>query len=121
MPILASNKLDQHVIALPHCVKVYAKQSIAGSLEKSWYTSYDMSDNQRSIATAVQVALAPTSSQQQRSEAYGFLEQVKTKAAETWRDCFLLFLANNQYGPDARLFALQVLDEAIGNGSARAC
>ena len=64
------------------------------------------------ISSAVQVALSPSSSAAQRAEAYTFLEQVKNTAAQTWTECYRLFLAREQFGPEARLFALQVMDEA---------
>lgn len=68
------------------------------------------------IAAAVNVALAPTSTPEQRKEAYDFLEQVKNSAQETWSESFRLFLAKDEFGPEARLAALQIVDEAIGNG-----
>lgn len=68
------------------------------------------------IAAAVNVALAPESSQDERKGAYDFLEQVKNSSKETWTECFRLFLAKDEFAPPARLAALQVMDEAIGNG-----
>lgn len=68
------------------------------------------------IAAAVDVALAPASSPEERKGAYDFLEQVKNAAHETWTECFRLFLAKDDFGPQARLAALQVVDEAVGNG-----
>lgn len=69
------------------------------------------------IAAAVSVALAGHSTGEQRKEAFHFLEQVKSSAQETWPECLRLFLAKDEFGPEARLAALQIVDEAIGNGS----
>ena len=71
---------------------------------------------QETISSAVNLALGATSSNEQRAEAYRFLEQVKANATETWTECLKLVLANKQYSGEARHFALQVLDDALGNG-----
>ena len=76
-----------------------------------------MSSPQASIASAVSLALAGDSTQQQRQEAYTFLEQIKSRPLETYAECLKLFLANgaDAYPGEARLFCLQVVDEALGN------
>ncbi|GAA94567.1 uncharacterized protein L969DRAFT_94151 [Mixia osmundae IAM 14324] len=75
---------------------------------------------QSQIASAVRAALDPASPAQQQ-EAYAFLEQVKSAPAQTWESCFALFSATSQdgrsyaYESQARMFGLQVLDEALLN------
>ena len=70
---------------------------------------------QATIASAVSVALSPTSAAAQRQEAYTFLEQIKSSANETWSECLKLFVnLGNDYPSEARLFCLQVVDEALG-------
>lgn len=71
---------------------------------------------QETISQAVDVALGATSDQASRRQAYDFLEQVKANALETWQQCFGVFLARDTYSPQTRLFALQIVDEALGNG-----
>lgn len=69
------------------------------------------------ISSAVAYAVAPTTSQVQRNEAYQFLQQVKDAATETWTACLNLFLAQEgeagarTWSTEARMFGIQVVGE----------
>ncbi|GAA5859251.1 hypothetical protein JCM8547_008938 [Rhodosporidiobolus lusitaniae] len=75
------------------------------------------------ISSAITLALNPSPSipQQQRHEAYTFLQQVKDAASQTWDACWKLFLDGRDegvsggkgLGPEERMFALQVVGEAL--------
>lgn len=72
---------------------------------------------QESISSAVSLALASGSTQQERQSAYEFLERIKSRPLETYAECLKLFLptGTQAYPGEARLFCLQVVDEALGN------
>ncbi|KAG0654816.1 pre-tRNA nuclear export protein [Rhodotorula mucilaginosa] len=71
------------------------------------------------ISSACQVALdpSPNVAQEQRHGAYAFLQQVKDASQETWQACWKLFLEQRDGGGgasnEARMFALQVVTEAL--------
>ncbi|BGP35706.1 pre-tRNA nuclear export protein [Rhodotorula toruloides] len=75
------------------------------------------------ISAACSVALDsnPAIPQEQRHQAYTFLQQVKDAASETWQACWKLFLDGRDEGktggtglsPEARMFAVQVVGEAL--------
>ncbi len=62
------------------------------------------------ISSAVALATSPSSTQDQRNEAYTFLTQVKEAGTETWQSCLALFL-NREVDPQARMFGAQVTGE----------
>lgn len=74
------------------------------------------------ISAACSVALDSNTAipQEQRHQAYTFLQQVKDAASETWQACWKLFLDGRDEGktggtglsPEARMFAVQVVGEA---------
>lgn len=68
------------------------------------------------ISSACTLALAPGSSQDERNQAYAFLQQVKDAHTDTWQACLGLFLLRNadggwEYASDARMFGCQVVGE----------
>ncbi|GAA6024202.1 hypothetical protein JCM11491_001283 [Sporobolomyces phaffii] len=75
------------------------------------------------ITQAISFALNPSPAipQHQRHEAYSFLQQVKDASAETWQACWKLFLdgrdqgqvGGNGLGKEERMFAVQVVAEAL--------
>ncbi|GAA5992257.1 hypothetical protein JCM5350_006326 [Sporobolomyces pararoseus] len=75
------------------------------------------------ITQAISFALNPDPSipQEQRHQAYSFLQQVKDAANETWQSCWKLFLdgrdqgqvGGNGLGKEERMFAVQVVAEAL--------
>lgn len=62
------------------------------------------------ISSAVGLATNPSSTQDQRNEAYTFLTRVKEAGTETWQSCLGLFL-NREVDPQARMFGAQVTGE----------
>ncbi|CAG8633550.1 24667_t:CDS:10 [Dentiscutata erythropus] len=68
------------------------------------------------IEQAVAIALSPSSDQTLKSQAMNFCEQVKA-SPDGWQLCLLLFVRFPKSSPEARLFALQVVDEVLKNGS----
>lgn len=74
------------------------------------------------ITQAISFALNPSPSipQEQRHQAYQFLQQVKDASNETWQACWKLFLdgrdegkvGGNGLGKEERMFAVQVVAEA---------
>ncbi|KAF0551511.1 Xpo1-domain-containing protein [Gigaspora margarita] len=68
------------------------------------------------IEQAVAIALSPSSDQILKSQAMNFCEQVKA-SPDGWQLCLLLFVRFPKSSPEARLFALQVVDEVLKNGS----
>lgn len=81
-----------------------------------------MSQLKAQVSEAVKAALSPGPSQ---AEAYKFLEHVKTECTQTWQSCLEIFLEGSQnastgyvdysYAPEARMFALQVVDDVLSN------
>ncbi|GAA5960825.1 hypothetical protein JCM21900_002296 [Sporobolomyces salmonicolor] len=75
------------------------------------------------ITQAISLALNPSPQvpQEQRHQAYEFLQQVKHAARDTWQPCWKLFLdgrdegvlGGNRLGPEERMFAVQVVAEAL--------
>ncbi|GAA5912917.1 Ran GTPase-binding protein LOS1 [Sporobolomyces salmoneus] len=78
------------------------------------------------ITQAISFALNPDPSipQTSRHEAYGFLQQVKNASRETWQTCWTIFLdgrtteqgqggGQGSLGKEERMFALQVVAEAL--------
>lgn len=63
-----------------------------------------------SIASAVSAAL-----HQQSAEAYNFLEGVKSSSTTTWPAGLDIFIDRNSYAAEARMYGLQVLDDALEN------
>jgi exportin-T len=71
------------------------------------------------ISSAVAYAVSPSTSQEQRNEAYTFLQQVKDAHQETWAACLNLFLADGNstehgskaWSTEARMFGIQVVGE----------
>ncbi|KAH8914233.1 Xpo1-domain-containing protein, partial [Atractiella rhizophila] len=73
---------------------------------------------QTRLPQVINAALSPFTSAEQKQEAYAFLEQVKLASAaeSTWKECLALFTQGGEgVGPECRLYALQVVDEALGN------
>ncbi|BGP43722.1 pre-tRNA nuclear export protein [Rhodotorula kratochvilovae] len=76
---------------------------------------------QISSACAVALSQDPSVTQEQRHQGYAFLQSVKEAATETWQACWKLFLdgrdegntAGNGLAPEARMFAVQVVGEAL--------
>lgn len=81
-----------------------------------------MSHLKAQVPEAVKAALSPGPSQ---AEAYKFLEDVKAECAQTWQVCLEIFLEgstdnssgqwNYAFLPEARMFALQVVDDVLSN------
>jgi len=81
-----------------------------------------MSELKAQVSEAVKAALSPGPSQ---AEAYKFLEHVKSECVQTWQSCLEIFLEGSQnpttgyvdyhYAPEARMFALQVVDDVLSN------
>ena len=75
---------------------------------------------QISSACAVALGADPAVPQEQRHQAYAYLQSVKEAAGETWQACWKLFLDGRDEGtlagsglaPEPRLFACQVVGEA---------
>ncbi|GAA5993120.1 hypothetical protein JCM11641_003823 [Rhodosporidiobolus odoratus] len=77
------------------------------------------------ISSAITLALNPDPSipQDQRHQAYTFLQQVKDASSHTWDSCWNIFLdgrdqgvvGGRRLGPQERMFALQVVAEALPN------
>lgn len=75
---------------------------------------------QISSACAVALSADPAVPQEQRHQAYAYLQSVKEAAGETWQACWKLFLDGRDEGtlagsglaPEPRLFACQVVGEA---------
>ncbi|GAA5891828.1 hypothetical protein JCM6882_007375 [Rhodosporidiobolus microsporus] len=75
------------------------------------------------ISAAITLALNPSPSvpQEQRHQAYTFLQQVKDAASQTWDACWKLFLDGRDegvvggrgLGAEERMFAVQVVGEAL--------
>jgi len=61
-----------------------------------------------SIASAVSAAL-----HQQSSDGYTFLEGVKASSDTTWPAGLDIFIDKGSYAPEARMYGLQVLDDAL--------
>ncbi|GAA5937886.1 Ran GTPase-binding protein LOS1 [Sporobolomyces koalae] len=82
------------------------------------------------ITQAISFALNPDPSipQEQRHQAYSFLQQVKDASGETWQACWQLFLngrdqgqvGGNGLGKEERMFAVQVVAEALPSMSPEA-
>ncbi|GJN94034.1 hypothetical protein Rhopal_007097-T1 [Rhodotorula paludigena] len=82
-----------------------------------------MDDLPAQIAAACSLALsqAPSVSAAERHRSYEFLQQVKDAAGQTWQACWKLFLDGRDEGalqgrglaPEARMFAVQVVGEAL--------
>ncbi|CAG8496785.1 4753_t:CDS:10, partial [Cetraspora pellucida] len=68
------------------------------------------------IEQAVAIALSPSSDHTLKSQAMNFCEQVKA-SPDGWLLCLSLFVRFPKSAPEARLFALQVVDEVLKNGS----
>ena len=74
------------------------------------------------ITQAISIALNPSPSipQEQRHQAYSYLQKVKDEARDTWQACWVLFLDGREQGQvggrglgkEERMFALQVVAEA---------
>lgn len=75
---------------------------------------------QISSACAVALSADPAVPQEQRHQAYAYLQSVKEASAETWQACWKLFLDGRDEGQlagkgstrEARMFAVQVVGEA---------
>lgn len=63
------------------------------------------------ISSAIQIALNPASSQQDRDGAYQFAQQVKEAGAQTAPACLELFLQGGRWGAQERMFGAQVVGE----------
>lgn len=63
-----------------------------------------------SIASAVSAAL-----HQQSTDGYNFLEGVKAASDTTWPAGLAIFIDSEHYAPEARMYGLQVLDDALQN------
>ncbi|GAA6052810.1 hypothetical protein JCM3770_006263 [Rhodotorula araucariae] len=70
---------------------------------------------QISSACAVALSQDPAVTQDQRHQGYAFLQSVKEAASDTWQACWNLFLDGSRNGlaPEARMFAVQVVGEAL--------
>ncbi|GAA5895540.1 hypothetical protein JCM8208_005261 [Rhodotorula glutinis] len=72
-------------------------------------------------ACAIALSADPSVPQEQRHQAYAYLQSVKEAAGETWQACWKLFLDGRDEGklagtglaPEPRLFACQVVGEAL--------
>ncbi|RIA97435.1 armadillo-type protein [Glomus cerebriforme] len=66
------------------------------------------------IEQAVAFALSPTADQSLKSQAMNFCEQIKV-SPDGWQLCLSLFVRFPKSTPEARLFALQVLEDVMQN------
>lgn len=78
-------------------------------------------DLQTQISNAVTAAITPGP---QQGEGYRYLEGVKAESDKTWQACLDIFFAGSfgnesgqvwsyTYGPEARMYGLQVVDDAL--------
>ncbi|KAI5478878.1 Exportin-T [Pseudohyphozyma bogoriensis] len=83
--------------------------------------SVDLSQLPAQVSSATSIALSqdPALPQQSRHDAYLFLSQVKEAHQVTWNACLALFLEKDsttgkyRWGPQERMFAVQVVGEAL--------
>ncbi|CAG8500890.1 6782_t:CDS:10 [Ambispora leptoticha] len=66
------------------------------------------------IEKAVAFALDPSAESNLKAQAMSFCEQVKS-APDGWQLCLTLFVRSPKSTPEARIFALQVLDDVLQN------
>jgi hypothetical protein len=92
---------------------------VVSSLLLSTWMAMDQAQLAVQIASACAFALNPstTAPQQQRHEAYLFLQQVKDASGDTWQACLNLFLEEDQqvggkkWRAEERMFGVQVVGE----------